>query len=98
MEGNNRLLVAMSRLRKTAPIFCLLLGCLPLMTFFGCAIGATFETVGFMKGMTTQLKEREASLVELGRKTSHRKSRKTPHRTPSRGREFGYCFIEPKRI
>ncbi len=68
MEGNNRLSVAMSRLRKTAPIFCLLLCCLPLTTFFGCAIGATFETVGFMKGMTTQLKEREASLVELAEK------------------------------
>ena len=68
MERNNRLLVAMSRLRKTTPILCLLLCCLPLTTFFGCAIGATFETVGFVKGMTTQLEEREAFLVALAEK------------------------------
>lgn len=68
MERNNRLLVAMPRLLKTAPILCLLLCCLPLTTFSGCAIGATFEMVGFMKGMTTQLEEREAFLVELAEK------------------------------
>ena len=68
MERDKRLSVAMSRLRKTVPILCLLLCCLLLTTFFGCAIGATFEMVGFVKGMTTQLKEREAFLVELAEK------------------------------
>ena len=68
MKRNNGLWVAMRKLLKTAPLLCLLLCCLPLTTFFGCAIGATFEIVGFMKEMTTQLEEREAFLVELAEK------------------------------
>ena len=68
MERNNRLSVVMPRLLKTAPILCLLLCCLLLTMFFGCAIGATFEMVGFVKGMTAQLKEREASLMEAAEK------------------------------
>lgn len=68
MERNNRLWVATHRLLKTTPILCLLFYCLPLTTFFGCAIGATFEMVGFVKGMTTQLEKREAFLVELAEK------------------------------
>lgn len=72
MKRNNRLWIAEHKLYKKVPILCLLLCCFPLMVFFGCgAIGtikSTAETVGFMKDMTAQLKEREASLMEAARK------------------------------
>ena len=68
MKRNNGLSVAIHRLREAVPALCLLFCCFALTTFFGCAIGATFEMVGFMKGMTTQLEEREAFLVELAEK------------------------------
>ena len=63
MKRNNGLSVAIHRLREAVPALCLLFYCFAQTTFFGCAIGATFEIVGFMKGMTTQLEEREAFLV-----------------------------------
>ena len=68
MKRNNRLSVTKHRLRKGVPVLCLLFCCLALTTFFGCAIGATVEIVGFMKGMTAQLKEREAFLIESAEK------------------------------
>lgn len=72
MKRNSRLWIARHKLGKGAPILCLLICCLPLMAFFGCGairtIKSTAETVGFMKDMTAQLKEREASLMEAARK------------------------------
>ena len=68
MKRNSRLWIAKHELGKGVPILCLLICCLPLTMFFGCAIGATFEMVGFVKGMTAQLKEREASLMEAAEK------------------------------
>lgn len=72
MKRNNRLWIAKHKLGKEAPILCLLICCFPLMAFFGCGairtIKSTAETVGFMKDMTAQLKERETSLMEAARK------------------------------
>ena len=72
MERNNRLFIAKHKLRKAVRILCLLLCCLALTAFFGCgaisAVKAPFEMAGFMKGMVTQLKEREAFLRESAEK------------------------------
>ena len=68
MKRNNRLSVAKHRLRKGVPVLCLLLCCLALTTFSSCAIGATVEMAGFMKGMVAQFKERGAFLIESAEK------------------------------
>ena len=72
MKRNDLLLISKHKLRKEAPILCFLLCCLVLMTFCGCgaisAVKAPFEMAGFMKGMVTQLKERETFLIESAEK------------------------------
>lgn len=68
MQPNNRLIVAIPRgLKKKSPCYLFLL--LPgLAVFFSCAIGATFEMAGFMKGLFAQFEEREAFLIEFAEK------------------------------
>ena len=68
MERNNRLIAAIRRgLKKESPCYLFLL--LPMLAVFSsCAIKHTFEIAGFMKGMVTQLKEREAFLIESAKK------------------------------
>lgn len=68
MQRDNRLIAAIRRgLKKKSPCYLFLL--IPVLAvFFSCAIGATFEMAGFMKGMVAQLKEREASLIESAEK------------------------------
>ncbi|MCE2415167.1 hypothetical protein J4G07_14300 [Candidatus Poribacteria bacterium] len=72
MKRNNWLLIAKHKLRKQIPTLCVFLCCLPLTTLLGCgaisAVKAPFEMAGFMKGMVTQLKEREAFLIESAEK------------------------------
>ena len=72
MKQNNRLWIANPKLVKKVSIHYLLLCCFALTTFFGCgaisAIKAPFEMAGFVKGMTAQLKEREAFLMETAEK------------------------------
>ena len=72
MKQNNRLWIANPKLVKKGSIHYLLLCCFALTTFFGCgaisAIKAPFEMAGFVKGMTAQLKEREAFLMETAEK------------------------------
>ena len=72
MKRNNRLLIAKHKLGKKVSIFYFLLCCFALTTFLGCgaisAIKAPFEMAGFVKGMTAQLKEREAFLMEAAEK------------------------------
>ena len=69
VKRNNRLLMAKHKLGKKGSILCLLLCCFALTTFLGCsAIKVPFEMTGFLKGMTAQLKEREAFLMESAEK------------------------------
>ena len=72
MKQNNRLWIANPKLVKKVSILYLLLCCFALTTFFGCgaisAIKAPFEMTGFVKGMTAQLKEREAFLMKAAEK------------------------------
>ena len=72
MKQNNRLWIANPKLVKKGSIHYLLLCCFALTTFFGCgaisAIKAPFKMAGFVKGMTAQLKEREAFLMEAAEK------------------------------
>lgn len=72
MKRNNRLWIAKHKLGKKVSILYLLLCYFALTTFFGCgaisAIKVPFKVTGFVKDMTAQLKEREASLMEAARK------------------------------
>lgn len=72
MKRNNRLWIAKHKLGNGVPILCLLLYCFAPTTFLGCgaisAIKVPFKVTGFVKGMTAQLKEREASLIEAAQK------------------------------
>lgn len=72
MKRSNRLWIAKGKLGKKVSILCVLLCCFALTTFFGCgaisAIKVPFKVTGFVKDMTVQLKEREASLMEAAEK------------------------------
>ena len=71
MKWDNWLSVTKHRFPKASSTFCFLVCCLALTTFFSCAISAikgTAEMVGFVKGMTAQLEEREIYLRESAKK------------------------------
>jgi|GEM_PF-1771823 len=68
MQRNNRLIATIRRrLRKNSLCYLFLLFPV-LVVFSSCAIKHTFEMAGFMKDLFTQLKEREAFLIESAEK------------------------------
>ena len=68
MQRDNRFVATMRRNLKINSLRYLFL-LLPMLALFSsCAIGATFEMSGFIKGLFAQLEEREAFLIESAEK------------------------------
>lgn len=68
MQRNNRLIATRQRVLKKNFFHCFFLILPMLVLFSSCAVKHTFEMAGFVKGMVTQLEEREAFLIESAEK------------------------------